>query len=188
MQRVLAYVQQYESLFVRVVNKKSTEDQTRAIAAKRKLLDQHRKRIAELDLLFQRIYEDSVANRISEERFMKMSESYESEQAALKQESEQLDAELKVEKQSAANIVRFLSIVRKYTEIEALTPTILHDFIEKIVIHAPDYTSGKRKQQVEIFYNAVGILDVPSTDEMIAYLREWKAKRTTEPVQLTKSA
>ncbi|MCL2671142.1 MAG: DUF4368 domain-containing protein [Clostridiales bacterium] len=188
MQRVLVYVQQYESLFVRVVNKKSTEDQTRAIATKRKTLDQHRKRITELDLLFQRIYEDSVATRISEERFMKMSESYETEQAILKQESMKLDAELQEEKQSAANIVRFLSIVRKYTEIETLTPTILHDFIEKIVVHAPDYTSGKRKQKVEIFYNAVGILDVPSTDEMIAYLKERKAKQLAEPMQLTKSA
>lgn len=55
-----------------------------------------------------------------------------------------------------------------------LTPEILNDFLEKIVIHAPDKSSGKRKQEVNICYNAVGILDVPTTEELIEYLKERK--------------
>lgn len=74
--------------------------------------------------------------------------------------------------QDSFSIVRnllylILSLVRIYTEIEELSPTILHEFIEKIVVHAPDKSSGKRKQKVEIFYNAIEISDVPGEDEMV---------------------
>ena len=177
LQMVLAYVRQYESLFVRKVISKSAEEQMKSIAMKRRTLEQNNKRIAELDTLFQRIYEDNVARRITDERFLKLSEGYEAEQLALKQESIKLEAELSEEKQAVANTERFLSLVRSYTEIDALSPTILHEFIEKIVIHAPDKSSGKRKQKVEIFYNSVGIIDVPSQDEMVEYLMERKNKQ-----------
>jgi site-specific DNA recombinase len=177
MQRVLAYVKQYEDLFVRAVNKKSTEEQAKAIVAKRKAAEQHSQRIQELDLLFQRLYEDNVANRITDERFLQLSATYEAEQAALKKESAKLEAELAEEKQTAINTKRFLALVRSYIEIDALSPTILHDFIEKIMVHAPDKSSGKRKQKVEIYYNSVGIIDIPGEDDMVAYLKERKRKR-----------
>ncbi|MDR0913671.1 MAG: DUF4368 domain-containing protein [Oscillospiraceae bacterium] len=176
-QRVLTFVLQYEHIFISAVNKKSTEEQTKAIAAKRRMFAQQQKRIAELDVLFQRVYEDSIAGRITEERFLKMSSSYESEQAKLKSESERLETELNAEKQSANNTERFLSIVRRYTEITELTATIVNDFIEKIVVHAPDKSSGHRVQKVEIYYNAVGIIDVPDSDEMVELLHKRKQRR-----------
>lgn len=74
----------------------------------------------------------------------------------------------------AVNTDKFIALVKKYTEIMELTPEILNDFLEKIVIHAPDKSSGKRKQEVNICYNAVGILDVPTTEELIEYLKERK--------------
>ena len=180
MKRVLAYVQQYEDLFVRVVNNKTVEEHTRSIAAKRKTLGQQRRRIAELDVRFQKVFEGNASGTLSDERFLQLSTAYENEQATLKQETAKLESELAEEKQSVANTERFLSIVRKYTEIETLSPTILHDFIEKIVIHAPDYSSGKRRQKVEIFYNAVGILDVISADEMVDYLKTRKSRKDTK--------
>lgn len=63
------------------------------------------------------------------------------------------------------NLERFLSIVKKYTEIEKLTPTILNEFVEKIIVHVPDKSTGKRVQQVEISYNCVDVIDVPDTNE-----------------------
>ena len=124
-----------------------------------------------------------MASKISDERFLKMSSDYETEQAMLKQELEKLSSEFDEEKQAAVNTNRFIALVKSYTEIEKLSPTILHDFIEKIVVHAPDKSSGKRKQTVEIFYNAVGILDVPSQDEMVEMLKERKRKRSAEQSQ-----
>lgn len=63
------------------------------------------------------------------------------------------------------NLDRFLAIVKKYTEIEKLTPTILNEFVEKIIVHAPNKSTGKRVQQVEISYNFVGVIDLPDTNE-----------------------
>lgn len=183
LQRVFEYVKQFESIFVRTVCEKSTEEQARSFSVKQKTMAQKSKRITELDLLFQRLYEDNVASKISDERFLKMSSDYETEQAMLKQELEKLSSEFDEEKQAAVNTNRFIALVKSYTEIEKLSPTILHDFIEKIVVHAPDKSSGKRKQTVEIFYNAVGILDVPSQDEMVEMLKERKRKRSAEQSQ-----
>ena len=160
LQGVLEYVKQFENIFVKTVCEKSTEEQSKAFAVKQRAIAQKSKRITELDLLFQRVYEDNVNKRISDERFLKMSSDYETEQAVLKQELTKLPA-----------------------EIEELSPTILHDFIQKIVVHAPDKSSGKRKQTVEIYYNAVGVIDVPSQDEMVEMLKERKRKRSAEQSQ-----
>ena len=167
----------YESLFVSSISQKSTEEQAKSIALKRTTLEQNGKRITELDLLFQRLFEESTAGRISDERYLKLSATYESEQLSLKQESTRLKAEFAEEKQAVANTERFLSLVRSYTGVDALSPTILNEFIEKIVVHAPDKSSGKRKQTIEIYYNSVGIINVPSQDEMVEYLRKRKNKQ-----------
>ena len=180
LRQMMRYVKQYEDLFVRSIKQQSTEEQARAIVIKRKTLEQHTRRIQELDVLFRRVYEDNISNRLTDERFLQLSTAYETEQATLKQEAETLEAELTEEKQSIVNIERFLSLVKSYTEIDSLSPTILHEFIEKIVIHAPDKSSGKRKQKVEIFYNAVGIIDVPSEDDMVEYLMERKRQNLSK--------
>jgi hypothetical protein len=177
LQRTLSYVKQYESHFVQAINQKSTQTQAKSIAEKRKRLERNGKRIVELDVLFQRIYEDSVANRITEERFLKMSSAYETEQSALNVESVELETELDAEQQTATNTDRFLSIVRRYTEIDDLSPTILNDFIAKIVVHEPDKSSGKRKQKVEIFYNCVGIIATPDEESWVAAILECKRGR-----------
>ena len=78
-----------------------------------------------------------------------------------------------MEEQQAEDAGQFLVTVRKYTDIQELTPTILNEFISKIIIHAPDKSSGKRRQKVEIVCNGVGILDTPElTDEMLRRNRE----------------
>ncbi|GBF33135.1 site-specific recombinase [Desulfocucumis palustris] len=77
------------------------------------------------------------------------------------------------EERKAEDTGQFLATVRKYTDIQELMPTILNEFISKIIIHAPDKSSGKRKQKVEIVYNGVGILNIPElTDEMLRRNRE----------------
>ena len=183
LQRTLQYVKQYEGVFVHAINKKSNEEQTKIISTIHKTLERHSKRIQELDMLFQRLYEDNVAKRIADERFLQLSTAYEIEQAELKHEAAKLEDELVVENLAVANTERFLATVRSYTEIDALSPTILHEFIEKIVIHAPDKSSGHRKQKVEIYSNSVGILDVPDEDEMVAYFKERKLRRMAGKTQ-----
>lgn len=176
LQRTVMYVRQFEKVFIKLINEKSTEETKKGLANKRKILEQSNLRIKELDLLFQRVYEDSVNGKISDERFQRMSTVYEAEQKDLQSQVSQLENELNKEESGIANTSRFISIVKKYTEIKELTPTIVNDFIEKIIIHAPDKSSGKRIQAVEISYNAVGVVDIPSVDEMMAMLAERKER------------
>ena len=127
----------------------------------KKLVGQYSKRTAELDRLFARLYEDNVSGKISDERFEMLSQKYETEQQEIKKNLTELTAFIESKEQKIADVTRFLSIVRKYTNITELTPEIMHEFIEKIVVHSPDKSSAHRKQQVDIYYRfSVGVSSV----------------------------
>lgn len=160
-QNTVRYVRDYEDAFVRMVSDRSAAEQKKELAAKRKTLAVSKGRMSELDRLFQRIYEDNVSGRLSDERFLKLSTGYEAEQKELQEKVSALQEELAGQEQEAMNVERFLTTVRKYTEIQALNATILNEFVEKIIVHAPDKSSGKRQQRVEISYNCVGVLSLP---------------------------
>ncbi len=136
---------------------KNNETASRKQAAKQKKeLAAAHKRYDELDRMFNRLYEDSVNGKISDERFAKMSASYESEQAELADTIKNISESLNNDKTEQDNIRRFISVAKKYTELTELSTEILHDFIQKIVVHAPDKSSGKRVVQLDIYYNFIG--------------------------------
>ena len=110
------------------------------------------KRISELDRLFTRLYEDNVSGKISDERFEIMSKNYDEEQKKLKQGVSELAVFIEAKEQKSSDISQFIEIIRKYSEIIELTPEIMHELIEKIVVHAPDKSSGHRVQQIDIYY------------------------------------
>lgn len=116
-------------------------------------------RIMELDKIFQRIYEDNISGKLSDDRFMKLSKGYEVEQLDLQNELASLQEGLQKDEKQAVNVKQFLSTVRKYTDITELTPEIVHEFIDRILVHAPDKSSGRRLQEIEIIYNHIGIFD-----------------------------
>jgi len=88
-----------------------------------------------------------------------MSANFESEQVDLKQAAAVLEKDLAVLESEAVNVDKFLSVVRRYTEIETLTPAIIHEFIDRIIIHDPEQSRGNRRQKVEIIYNNIGAVD-----------------------------
>ena len=131
-------------------------------AARKKELDAVEKRIAELSAIFKRLYEDSVTGRISDERFAELSADYEAEQRQLKERAAELQGELSKAQEATVNAGKFMNIVRKYTSFEELTPTLLREFIEKIVVHECSYDENKsRRQEIEIYYSFVGKVDLP---------------------------
>lgn len=97
--------------------------------------------------------------KLSGERFAKLSEGYEQEQAELKQSIEGLSAVVHAAQMQAVNVQSFLKIVRKYTQPTELTPALLREFVEKIVVHAPDKSSGHRVQRIDVHYNFIGEID-----------------------------
>ena len=110
------------------------------------------KRIAEIDRLFVRIYEDNVSGKLSDERFEQMSKSYDEEQKKLREETEALESFIDTREQKTEDISNFMNIVRKYEQITELTPEIMNEMIERIEVHAPDKSSGHREQQIDIYF------------------------------------
>ena len=172
LQRVVAYAQEDEDEFVRrIMENKMALQRTEQEKAKRKLEKQER-RYNELDAIIQRLYEDHVVGKLSEERFAKLSEGYEQEQAALKQSIEDLSAIVHAAQTQAVNVQSFLKIVKKYTQPTELTPALLREFVEKIVVHAPDKSSGHRVQRIDVHYNFIGEIDFSPEFS-------WYSKKTT---------
>jgi len=128
------------------------QKQSSELKTAKKTLAQSEKRISELDRLFTRLYEDNVSGKISDERFETMSKSYDEEQKKLKQGVSELAVFIEAKEQKSSDISQFIEIIRKYSEIIELTPEIMHELIEKIVVHAPDKSSGHRVQQIDIYY------------------------------------
>ena len=162
LRKVVSFARDREDQFVKMVMDMDEKERSKGLAKKKKLLTDTEKRIAELDRIFKHLYEDSITGKLTDERFQKLSADYEAEQAGLQAQATALHEEISEEESKSANVERFLSIVRKYTEIPELTSHILHEFVEKIVVHtATDpHSKTNRKQEVDIYYKGIGVLEM----------------------------
>ena len=172
MQRVLWYVQSYEKLFAQRQLEEFGEKQKKELAEKRRELDKAKLRVREIDGIIQKLYEDNATGKISDERFATMSVSLENEQSELKDRIPALENELENAKIKTEGLQRFIDKAKQVTRLESLTPEPVHEFIEKIVVSAPEYKDGKRYQKVAIYYNGVGIVREPTAEEMEEYFQE----------------
>ncbi len=152
LRKLLETVKADEEKFINMALQNSMQKQSSELKTAKKTLAQSEKRISELDRLFTRLYEDNVSGKISDERFETMSKSYDEEQKKLKQGVSELAVFIEAKEQKSSDISQFIEIIRKYSEIIELTPEIMHELIEKIVVHAPDKSSGHRVQQIDIYY------------------------------------
>ena len=125
---------------------------------KRRELTKAEKRIKDIDLLIQKIYEDNAMGKPSDERFATMSMAYEEEQKNLKEAIPDMQAYLETETDKSEGLQRFIDKVKQITQPTKLTPELVHEFIEKIVIHEPRHLDGKRYQLMDIYYNGVGVI------------------------------
>mgnify|MGYP001705165963 FL=1 len=150
--KLLVNVRENEEEFVQAAMNNSVQNQSSELSKAKKALKQSEKRIAELDRLFTRLYEDNVSGKISDERFAMMSAGYEVEQKNLKATVAGLTSFIDTAEQKSADVTAFIQVVQKYENITELTPEIMHELIEKIVVHAPDKSSGHRTQEIDIYY------------------------------------
>lgn len=164
LRKLLGFVRRYEKQFVRLVMDSSLTEQNREMQSKRKSLDKLSRRVTEIDTVIENLYVDKVSGKISEERFDKMANRFEAEQAELQAQADTLQTDLSDLEQESVNVDRFLAVVRKYTEIKELTSAIIHEFIDKIIIHQPDSPRKNRVQKVEIIYNNIGVFDLSALE------------------------
>ena len=166
LRKITSYAAKHEARFMKLLVEQNEDGGRRRNAAKKKELETAQKRISELSAIFKRLYEDSVTGRISDERFSELSADYEAEQKELKERVAGLQEELSKAKEATENAEKFMKVVRGHTSFEELTPTLLREFVEKIVIHESVALDGKRRgklrrQEIEIYYSFVGKVELP---------------------------
>ena len=159
LQRVIAYVQEDENEFAQLVMRNQTAAQEAEQMQTRRLLEKNTRRMNELDTIIQRLYEDNISGKLTDERFKKLSEAYEQEQTALRESVPALAAQLQDADDKMLGVQHFLKAVRKYTQPEKLTPAMLRELVEKVVVYAPDKSSGNRVQRIDVYYTFIGKID-----------------------------
>ena len=158
--------------FRRVVQKQRFEETEKVVKRRKKELEQAKKRIVELDRIFKRIYEDDITGAISHERFLKLSAEYEAEQKELMEFVKTEQAAVDTYKQDRADFDSFAAVIRKYVGINELTPTIVNEFVKKIIVLAPDKSSGHRRQKIQIGWNFIGELEQDNETQTIERQRK----------------
>ena len=176
--RVSAYARSNEEEFVAALREASSIRLADTAKAHARHITKNQKRIAELDTLFRIAWEDKAAGTLSDKRFTQLSEGYEREQAELERETAALQSELDSFNADSQSTERFLDLVKRYTDFTELTAPMLHEFVEKVVVHEADKSSGKRQQRVDIHLNFIGAFDVPVEDAAaLAQAEQDEAKR-----------
>ena len=160
--RLTKFASLYEDEFVKAVIGHSQQVEQTDRKLKEKELKTLLARDEELDGLFERIYEDNVSGKLSDDRFAKMSRRYEDEQKELAEKIKKLRSE--IEKQSSRSMTTdmFIGLVRKYTRARKLTPRMLNELIEKIEVFNAEKIDGVWEQRLRIHYNCVGTIEIPT--------------------------
>ena len=160
--RLTKFASLYEDEFVKAVIGHSQQAEQTDRKLKEKELQTLLARDEELDGLFERIYEDNVSGKLSDDRFAKMSRRYEDEQKELAEKIKKLRSE--IEKQSSRSMTTdmFIGLVRKYTRARKLTPRMLNELIEKIEVFNAEKIDGVWEQRLRIHYNCVGTIEIPT--------------------------
>lgn len=178
LQRLLWYIQVYEKRFAQEQMERFDLQEKRALTAKRRELDRARERVSEIDQLIQKSYEDMTKGLLSEERFATLTISLENEQKQLKVSIPEMESSLRATTDKATDLQRFIERARHVTRLTELTPEIVHEFIEKIVVSKPEKVDGKRYQRVDIYYSTIGLWTAPAPEELEQeYLAYYKAMR-----------
>ena len=154
------------------------EDQEKSIREDKRRLVQAKKRMADIDVLMTRIYEDMALGNLSQERYQKMAEGYEAEQARLNNEIVGLEDWVATREEMDDSFDRFAALVEKYVDIPELTPAIVNEFIKKIIVYAPEKQGSRRIQKVRIIFNFLDELDMPEIGEPVVTETTYGRRKT----------
>ena len=166
------FVKCHESVFLYMLAKKTNAMRQKEHKRLELAVKQGTKRIAEIDRLIEKVFEQNASGILSDERFSKMLQGYEKEQKALTQEVADSRQTLEEAKQKATDLRLLLRTLREMTEINELTSTFVNSLIERIEVHNNDKSSGHCYVKVDIYFTAVGMIDIPTEQEILAMMEE----------------
>lgn len=155
-QRITSFVKENEKEFIEMVSNKSKQDSDKLLKTSRKELETAKERIDKLDNIIIHLYEDNVEGKISDDRFKKLTDAYEAEQASLTERIKVLEATINTTNEEFTNIESFIKLVKKYTSIEKLDCEILRTFVDKVLVYQAEKIDGKKVQKIKIIYNFIG--------------------------------
>jgi DNA invertase Pin-like site-specific DNA recombinase/cell division protein FtsB len=173
-----SYVLEHEDEFIEKVKATSDIQQESELKALRKRLAKEQKRITELNALIKKLYEDNVKGKLSDKRFELLMSDYETEQTELEASVALIQNSLNDCEETTDNVDKFIKLVHSYTDFTELTTPMIHEFIDKIVVHEADKSTGYRIQQIDIYLKYVGKLDIIPMPELTPeQLKEEERKR-----------
>lgn len=174
------YVITNEEEFINRIYSTSRDKQKESIRSLKRKIAQDTKRVNELNMLMKKLYEDNISGKLSDKRFEFMLSEFENEQDTLEISMENAKAEIEKYESDTIRADKFIELVKRYTDFSELTTPMLNEFVEKILVHEADYSSGERVQEVEIYLNFIGKFELPvkePTAEEIAEHEKLKARR-----------
>ena len=179
---VCNYAQNNEAAFIEQVCSASGERQKKAIKTIRQRKQRSEKRADELSRLIRKLYEDNVNGKLSDKLFEQMLHDFELELDGLNTSITQDQQELDRISSESVNAEKFIALVKRYTDFSELTPAMINEFIEKILVHQAEGKGASRTQEIEIFFNFVGKVEIPHeevelTEEEIAAIAEQERRR-----------
>ena len=163
--QITTFARAHEDEFVQLVTSKTKMALDKSLRDGKRELEQSQARIAKLDDIIQRLYEDNISGKVSDERFAKMTANYEAEQHTLESRVAELKAAMIAENESSLNVDHFLSLVRKYTNIQELTAEMIREFVERIYVYKAERVDGRRVQRIKIVWNCIGEFTPPTAKE-----------------------
>ncbi len=178
------FVRCYESVFLYMQKQKCGEFHKKRQQELKLSMESRKKRIADLDKLFSRIYEDNVIGKLSDERYARMAAEYESEQKELLDKVREKEKQLSEMEQKLVDMRLLLQGLREFTDMKELTPTIVNKLIRRIEVHNPEKKHAHKSVKVDIYFTAVGLVSLPDEQE-IRKMMEQMRNASQLPKQLT---
>ena len=169
------FVRCYEPVFLYLMVQKDIVSKRTETSKLKTAIESGKRRIQDLDKLIERIYEDQVLGNISAERYARMSVNYENEQRTLINKVAEDEKKLACIEQTSLDLKTLLKVLRSSTSFEELTPTLVNSLIRRIEVHNNDKSSGHCYVKVDIYFTAIGLIDIPTEDEIKSLMAKIKA-------------
>ncbi|EHS2034600.1 MULTISPECIES: DUF4368 domain-containing protein [Enterococcus] len=160
--RVTSFAKEHEDEFVEMVTALSEKELNKSLRDNNKELAQTTAHVDKLDSIIQKLYEDNLEGKITDDRVIKLSRNYEQEQKDFEVRISELQSLIDNAKEKTLNAESFLKLVKKYTDIQKLDAEIIREFIEKVIVFKAEKVNGHRQQHIQIIYNCIGAVEIPS--------------------------
>ncbi|MFQ8601987.1 MAG: DUF4368 domain-containing protein, partial [Anaerovoracaceae bacterium] len=174
------FVRCYEPVFLYLQAQKHSEFEKNQAKKLKATIESGKRRISDLDKLFSRIYEDNILGKLSDDRYTRMASEYEAEQKELIALVESSEKELEKTNQATVDMKMLSQGLREFTDMKELTPTVVNKLIQRIEIHKNEKNHSHGHVKVDIYFTAVGLVDIPTEQQLLETIQKIKEDSTAK--------